>query len=242
MKKHFLNVSAIVIKDHPISEMSFEGLLYSFNNVGNECFNEIVRFDAITPMTVKQTFEKYDIKWNWPLEKHEMDEQTGIKKHPYKTRNHDVKKACALSHYSLWKQCADSNQPLLILEHDAIWVQKLDDDHLKELLDSPKQIIGINSPRHATRKWQKFADIVQSNKNNIQSVPRIDDPKIAQGLAGASAYLMKPEGARQVINKVNEVGLWHNDALLCYQLFDDILGVTKTWYTIRNFDVPSTTT
>ena len=30
---------------------------------------------------------------------------------------------CFLSHYYLWKECAESNQPYLILEHDG-WISK----------------------------------------------------------------------------------------------------------------------
>jgi GR25 family glycosyltransferase involved in LPS biosynthesis len=32
--------------------------------------------------------------------------------------------ACFLSHYSLWCMCLDKDQPIVILEHDAIMVKK----------------------------------------------------------------------------------------------------------------------
>jgi GR25 family glycosyltransferase involved in LPS biosynthesis len=230
----------IVIKDNSISETGFSTVLSSSKNVGNNNTFQIDRFDAIVPHTVEQTFKKYKVEWNYPLYKDEYDKELKLKKHVYKTSDHQVKKACALSHYSLWKKCIEINEPVLILEHDVLWTSRLDTEYL---LKSKKQIIGINSPKGATRKWQTFASIVDQNKKEeIQDVPRIDNKEIPQGLAGASAYLIKPEGAKQVLDAVNKYGLWHNDAIICYQLFDDILGVTRKWYTTINQRLKSTTT
>jgi GR25 family glycosyltransferase involved in LPS biosynthesis len=58
----------------------------------------------------------------------------------------------------------------------------------------------------------------------------IDDDKIPQGLAGNSAYIIKPEGARRLLELVKEYGLWPNDAIMCRQLISK-LGITKTYYT-----------
>jgi len=136
-------------------------------------------------------------------------------------------------------KCVEINESILILEHDVIWTSKLNPEYL---LESEKQIIGINNPKGATRKSNIFASLIQNNKKEIQNVPRIDNKQIPQGLAGASAYLIKPKGAKQVLDAVNKYGLWHNDAIICYQLFDDILGVTRKWYTTINQKLTSTTT
>ena len=63
---------------------------------------------------------------------------------------------------------------------------------------------------------------------------------IPQGLAGNSAYIIKPWAAKKVIQEVKEIGAWPNDALLCYQNFS-FLAVTKKYYT-RVQGLPSTTT
>ena len=60
--------------------------------------------------------------------------------------------------------------------------------------------------------------------------PTIDDISVPQGLAGNSAYIIKPAGAKQMIELVDEYGLWPNDAIMCKQLVKG-LGVTKKFYT-----------
>ena len=60
-----------------------------------------------------------------------------------------------------------------------------------------------------------------------------------QGLAGNSAYIIKPAGAKSILDAAREHGLWPNDALMCKQIISN-LGVTKTYYT-RVQGLPSTT-
>jgi hypothetical protein len=70
--------------------------------------------------------------------------------------------------------------------------------------------------------------------------PWIDKPVVPQGLAGNSAYIIKPAGAKQMLDLVNEFGLWPNDAIMCRQLVPK-LGVTRKFYTTRQ-NIKSTTT
>jgi len=99
------------------------------------------------------------------------------------------------------------------------------------VLSTPHIIIGINDPRGATRKAQLFHDGVRgAHAPTVLDVPWVDDPEVPQGLAGASAYLMKPAGAWHALNLVDRLGAWPNDALLCKQLVPG-LGVTRTYYT-----------
>jgi GR25 family glycosyltransferase involved in LPS biosynthesis len=70
-------------------------------------------------------------------------------------------------------------------------------------------------------------------------VPTIDEFNIPQGLAGNSAYIIKPEGAKNLIEASREHGLWPNDALMCKQIIPN-MGVTKTYFT-RVQGLPSTT-
>lgn len=228
----------IRIKNNKNSEQGAQGVLVSSNILGMNYPVEM--FDAITPETKDETLTKYNIKWNYPWNKEELDKELKILKVPYKTSNKDTKIACALSHYSLWKKCEEINEPILILEHDVLWTKKLD---TSALMKSEKQIIGINDPKGATPKAGEYTRSIQTSKDTVQSVPRVfSDKRIPSGLAGGSAYLMKPDGAKMVLESVDKYGLWHNDAFLCYQLFDEILGVSKTFYTKRNVRIKSTTT
>ena len=61
-----------------------------------------------------------------------------------------------------------------------------------------------------------------------------------QGLAGNSAYIIKPYFAEKLLNKLKEKGAWPNDALMCKQIIPT-LGVTRNFYT-RVQGLRSTTT
>lgn len=215
---------AIVIKGNNLSEAAFKTLDESSVRVGNNF--PINRFEAVTPDYVDETIKEHGVRWNYPWVGKEQCLQTGLLKAAYKTDNPKARVACALSHYLLWKRCEETDEPLMILEHDAKFVEKIDFD----INDSKMYIIGINNPLGATRRAREFYTTIINNKPWIQLVPKIDHYDIPQGLAGNSAYIIKPEGASRMLKLVREHGLWPNDALMCRQLVPR-LGVTKKFYT-----------
>ena len=101
-------------------------------------------------------------------------------------------------------------------------------------------IVGINNPIGATRKSREFHNSIIHREDAVQNVPMIDGWNIPQGLAGNSAYIINPQGAKDLIDKVNEIGAWPNDALMCYQNIKK-MGVSKQYYT-QVQGLPSTTT
>lgn len=217
---------AIVMKDVEVSEHGYQKLVESSARVGNR-FN-IQKFEAITPQYVDKTMASQFIKWNYPWDKTEHDMASGLIKHPYTTANPQARIACALSHYLLWKTAVKMRQPILILEHDAVFINAID--------FTPNQagryeIIGINDPRGATRKSAVYHQKIVDNRVAIQQAPWIDDDmSVPQGLAGNSAYIIKPSGAQKMIDLTKQYGLWPNDALMCKQLIRT-LAVTKKYYT-----------
>ena len=70
-------------------------------------------------------------------------------------------------------------------------------------------------------------------------MPTIDDLTIPQGLPGNSAYIIKPSGAKKMLDLVKEFGAWPNDALMCKQLIQSIAS-SKIYYT-KVQGTPSTT-
>jgi GR25 family glycosyltransferase involved in LPS biosynthesis len=225
---------AIVINGNDISETGYKTLVNSSNQVNNDF--EIIRYNAITPKNVESCMEQSGIKWNYPWEGQVTDFSTGLVKTAYTTANPLKRIACAMSHFYLWQMSLEKNEPLLILEHDSVFTNKIDFD----IIDTRFKVLGVNNPLGATRRARLYHDKIQSNNDLYQQVPYIDDIKVPQGLAGNSAYIVTPHGAKALISKVFEVGLWPNDAIMCRQLFS-FLGVTKKYYTgIQK--LPSTTT
>ena len=231
------NAFAIVVRGNEISEKAFGVLLGSHSRFNENSFT-IERFEAVTPESNEQVLQENDLVWNYPWEKKEFDRVAGLWKPPYSARNRAAKISCSLSHFLLWKTCLEKNEPILILEHDAVFIRRLEFEYI---LKSDYEIIGINSPKKATRRADVFEKSIQCGDGLIQPVPRIDYPNIPQGLAGASAYIMKPSGAQKAIDLFKKHGVWPNDAAICYQLIGDTLGVTKTFYT-QVQGTPSTST
>ena len=216
----------ITIKNHAESELAATRCKLSSKNAKNNFNLEI--FDAIVPDQVDDLMKKFKLEWTYP-DVHRLNYKAGLHLHPYTTANLNARIGCALSHYILWKECFEKNEPILILEHDAKFLRKLDYDYI---LKSNFDIIGINDPIFATRRDQFYRNKIQNNafKEKIIPVPTIDDDMVPQGLAGNSAYIIKPRGADQMLKAAKYYGLWPNDALMCKQLIKR-LGVTSTFYT-----------
>ena len=225
---------AIVIKDNPTSERGYENMVESYMQFDQEF--PLKRFDAVTPATVDNILNNTELKWNYPWQGEVIDFATGLTKKAYQTKNQKARIACALSHYLLWEQCLMLDKPILILEHDSIFIKKIDFSPD----DTGYDIIGINNPLGCTRKSKVFHDKILEKNQFFQLAPYVDDDvKHPQGLAGNSAYIVKPEGAHDLIRLVVKYGLWPNDAIMCRQLID--VAVTRKFYT-RVQGLPSTTT
>lgn len=245
MRKTLL-VHGIVVPDNTTSENAFFSLVESSRRVKNPF--EINRFDAVVPDTINRTISENSIHWNYPWNGTEYCERTGVYKHPYKTKNMDAKIACALSHYLLWKMSYETNDAILVLEHDTEFMRCLSLDAIESIMESNHQFIGINDPRGATRKAHVFHAGIQGargyGQSSVVDCPWVepDDHQTIQGLAGGSAYIIKPSGAADLLEMVDELGLWHNDCIISHQTLPGMLGVTKEYYTRIQRGIPSTTT
>ena len=225
---------AIVMKDHEISEFGYDNLCRSSLHVKNNF--EITRFDAVLPPQIDELMQSFDIKWNYPWEGEVIDFASGLKKSAYVTANPKHRIAAALSHYSLWHKVSMMDQPILILEHDANFMYKLDLDTKK----IPGDIVGINNPLGCTRRAKLYYEKIITNQYMFQLAPYIDDITVPQGLAGNSAYIIKPNGGKKLLQLVDQYGLWPNDAIMCKQLIPDLYVTRKSFTTIQN--LKSTTT
>lgn len=230
-----MNSYIITIRDNDVSESAAMVCEASHERVKNDF--KIETFDAIIPDQVDNILTEKNIKWTYPWEHYTHDFNTGLKLSAYPTKDKKKRIACFLSHYLLWEKCVELNEPIIVLEHDAEWLRKFDPT---EVLESKYNIVGLNSPVRATRRADVFNTQIEFRTDSIQPVPTVDDITIPQGLAGNSAYLIKPAGAKALIDKVHEVGAWPNDAIMCRQLIQK-LGVTKIYYT-KVQGTPSTTT
>jgi len=227
---------AIVVPDNKTSMAGFHELHDSYEKYGHA--DGLEMYEAIPLDKVQGYTGGNGLVWNYPWEGKETDLKSGLIKSAYTTADPRKRISCFLSHWYLWHHCMKLDETILILEHDSRLIKKLPAD--STFARAPYDIIGINDPSMATRKSKVYHDMILEREEFFQPVPRIDEFNIPQGLAGNSAYVIKPEGAKHMLNLANEYGMWPNDALMCYQLIPK-LGVTRNFYT-RIQGLRSTTT
>jgi GR25 family glycosyltransferase involved in LPS biosynthesis len=275
----------ITLMNNNTSVVAARKLLWSIDSTGSKV--QPFLLNATTPETIKKDIENSfskelvesiyspatGLRWTWPVHSSQdgIDFATGLHKKAYTAADQKKVMACAISHMRLWQHCIDINQPIMVLEHDAIFLRRFDykaivmcgekkedgdyydnvegavpenhmvhmhklqvDSHNGNTTDYTGQftggIMGLNNPIGATRKSKVFDQKVQQldiqsgkpTKYGISQVPYVDeigDIPLPSGLAGNSAYIIKPWAAKKLIEKVKEVGVWPNDALMCRQFF-----------------------
>ena len=123
--------------------------------------------------------------------------------------------ACFLSHRALWQRCADTDEPTLILEHDAVFVSAL-----PELADALVANLGHPS-------YGPFA-----------TPPEGLGPLVSRpAFPGAHAYYVSPEGARKLLAKEREAK--SPDMFLCLARFP-FLQEWYPWPIVAEDDVSTT--
>jgi len=207
---------------HAASESAAETCLRSITTTNSELTAEI--FPAVTPDTM------FDCEWRWPDRKRRTCDQTNLTLTAYK--NLDVRRriACAQSHWLLWQLCVGLNEPICVLEHDAVFVREFRTWNFKG------GAISINSPIGATFGALLYDQALVDGENEI---PWITNQNVPQGLPGNSAYVIQPWAAQQLMDAQQKIGWWPNDAIMCRQLFPWLRAV-KPYYTNLQ-SMPSTT-
>jgi len=203
-------------------------------------------FRATVPDTIiSDTMEVFGqmVPWTWPKDHYGegLDLTTALYKRAYQAVDQDRVIACALSHFRLWKKSVDLNEPIIILEHDARFIRRLE---VQDLLDEKWGAVGLNDPRGNTRKGRKFHELVEACGEGIHRVPIIDeptDPPLPMGLAGNSAYAIRPSLAARLLKEIESTGMWPNDAIMCRQLFPNTLKVVYPYYTNVEQGISTTT-
>lgn len=203
----------ISIPGHDDSQKHADNCIRSIIDTHSEL--DVEKFDAITPETM------WKVDWKWPYSKKSICPSTGMTLKAYKTYDMTKRIAAAGSHYKLWQKCVEENKPIMILEHDAIFTRQFTP------FDFDGLALSINDPDHATFNSKLYNKL---NNTGVQEVPWVADKNIPQGLPGHSAYILKPEGAKKIIELQDSIGWWPNDAIMCKQLCP-WLRVHKPYYT-----------
>ena len=173
----------------------------------------IEMFRAVTPDKIK------DNTYSYPKEG-ETSTYEDMTLIGYKAKDVSKKIACSLSHMYLWNKCVEMDEPIMILEHDAVFTRKF---RLSKLMNAIEDgdIVMINDPRGATRRGQLYHENIVRWDYGLHVVDGVNssDENVPDGLAGNSAYIITPAAAKKASELQSSIGIWPNDALLCKQLF-----------------------
>lgn len=196
----------ITLLGHPYSEACAARCQQSANI-------EVQQFPAVGRDYAEQIMQRHCLRWTWAKlnNAHGVCIQTGLNQHPYGDRL--AKIGCSMSHYLLWQRCVALNQTILILEHDAVFLRDMPEFEFEG-------ICQINDPAGATHRGQAWSDYMRLRGDGVFPKTRVmEDPLRPDGLAGNSAYVIKPWAAQELIDAFHKYGVWPNDATMCIQLF-----------------------
>ena len=203
----------ITLKDHEYSERKAQRCIDSGKNIGKI---EVYKSYGVPKNMARRVMESHELKWTWAHnnEAPAICPITRLHQRPYYSANLDAKIGCAMSHYTLWKQCVILDEPILILEHDAVFVREFPEFDFKG-------ICQINDPKGGGKNGSKLSNLMtKRGVIGVQpSTPNTTNKMVPDGLAGNSAYVIKPFAAQELIDKYHELGIWPNDATMCIQLF-----------------------
>ena len=170
---------------------------------------EVKYFNAVTADNAVKVMEGHGLKWTWG------EDGAGLKHHSY-GGSEAARIGCAMSHYALWEKCAWSGKPLLILEHDSVFIRAFDEFEFKG-------ICQINDPAGATPMGVWWQDrMTKGGRLGAWPKTRIFDDSRPDGLAGNSAYVIQATHALMLMELVRDIGVWPNDASMCRQLIPDL--------------------
>ena len=217
-------------KNNPISVQAVKACVASSNL-------DIKFVQQTCPETLKEHLENFpNLTWNYPLNYDKATNlETGMTLTPYKVRSLSRIFACTISHARLWRKCVELDEEIMILEHDAIFTREFTP------FEWEGGALGLNDPRGATHSAMFYHEILQAQGKGVHEAPFVKPPlSMPQGLAGHSAYIIRPFAAEELLEKMKETGAWPNDALMCKQFFP-WLRVVYPYFT-RVQGVQSTTT
>lgn len=162
---------------------------------------------------VEAECKRLGIRWTWANRNTQRTvcEVTGLKQHPYRTKDFRMRMGCSLSHYQLWLECAESGESMLILEHDAVFDRALPDHDWRGAA-------MVNDPRGAAPSGERWAAAIIAKGEGVHPKSVMNPDSVPDGLSGGSAYVITPETAAKAVDVVRRVGMWPNDAILCRQL------------------------
>jgi glycosyl transferase family 25 len=113
---------------------------------------------------------------------------------------------CFLSHFLLWKQCVNLQEPILIFEHDGLLIRSLPDN----ILDTFDTILYLDPASRIETDYENY--LKQESDLYVEHYPHIVSEKVKYRsmnmthIKGIHAYIIKPQGANMLLNSISKFG------------------------------------
>jgi GR25 family glycosyltransferase involved in LPS biosynthesis len=133
---------------------------------------------------------------------------------------------CFLSHYELWMKCVELDEPIIILEHDGIFVRPLPED----VLDHFDEVLRLDC----------FDWFSPTNTYNAQVAASLTEPvgyyrrepdftwhSSGGYYVGAFGYIVKPQAAKKLIDHAQQRGVVCTEVHLGLAIVD-VVSTTAT--------------
>lgn len=181
--KHLVKAYTIVLRGHDISEnISIEAVAAAAqHNVELQIHDAVVGYDA------PPIFEQYGITRFLNAAFLNMPGHHG----------------CFLSHFQLWKKCVELDEPILITEHDGIFIR----DIPKDVNDHYTDVLRLDS----YQAWKpEYEQLVQQSLSEPIGYKRPEPHSKTYGsgpyCVGYYGYMIKPSGAQKLIDHAINIG------------------------------------
>lgn len=126
-----------------------------------------------------------------------------------------TKKSCFMNHVRLWNECVKSNEPIIVLEHDALAKRKWDNANFKEVL-----VLNINSAKANNRNVGKKFGPFEYKKTGHTEIHELNynfrywQENIWEGgclMPGTASYAITPAGANRLLESLYKNGWDQSD-------------------------------
>ncbi len=108
---------------------------------------------------------------------------------------------CFLSHYYLWKQCADSGEPFVILEHDGYFLRPLPDN----ITDKFTDVLKLDRHDPYSKSYNSLLENEQNLEISVATYHNdqakfLEKNQTGNYMRGAYSYIIKPHAAKKLLD------------------------------------------
>jgi GR25 family glycosyltransferase involved in LPS biosynthesis len=131
---------------------------------------------------------------------------------------------CFLSHFELWMRCVKLNEPIIILEHDGVFIRPLPDN----LLDKFDGVLKLEPYDVFVDSYEGKVDASLNDPVDVWHPPaRNTWHGVGEFLWGAYGYIVKPNAALELIQFARRIGAAPTDVHIGRNIVD-IKATTAT--------------